>query len=163
MHDLPRDAGGRPTPAQEGAPGILVVDDELIVRDLLQRFLVLEGYRVLVAADGLEALALFRQHAGTIRAVVLDVLMPRMDGRDAFFAMRKADPAIPVLVMSGFAPGERAAEIIAQPGTTFIRKPFVLGDVLMRLESLLRTGALPVTTWRVESTSSTPRLDGITD
>ena len=163
MHPLPSNANGGTAPVRTADSWILVVDDEMVVRELLQRFLVLEGYRVLVAADGIEALSLFRQHPGLLQAVVLDVLMPRMDGRDAFLAMRDIDPTIPVMVMSGFAPGERAAEIIRQPGTTFIRKPFVLGDVLVGIETLVKGRERESATPRRESTSSTPRLEGITD
>lgn len=163
LHHAPADSGGIATSTRDGAPWILVVDDELIVRDLLQRFLVLEGYKVMCAGDGIEALELFHRYPGTFQAVILDVLMPRMDGCEAFYEMRKIDPAIAVIVMSGFAPGEGAAEIIGQGGTSFITKPFVLGDVLMKIEDLLGHGARPRSTWLTEPTSSTPRLEGITD
>jgi DNA-binding NtrC family response regulator len=163
MRHLAPDVIGSAASSRAEEPWILVVDDELIVRELLQRFLALEGYRALVAADGLEALALFHRHRGIFQAVVLDVLMPRMDGRDAFFAMRDVDPTIPVMVMSGFTPVERADEILRQPGTTFIRKPFVLGDVLVGLENLIRNRQPPGPSKPLDSTASTPRLEGITD
>ncbi len=163
LHRAPGDSGGIVTPSRDGAPWILVVDDELVVRDLLQRFLVLEGYKVMCAGDGIEALDIANRHPGMFQGVILDVLMPRMDGREAFHGLRKLDPNVAVLVMSGFAPGERAAEIIGQPGTSFIGKPFVLGDVLLKLEGLLGTGARPRATWLTEPTSSVPRLEGLTD
>jgi len=163
LHRAPGDSGGIASSERDGAPWILVVDDELVVRDLLQRFLVLEGYKVMSAADGMEALELFHRYPGTFQAVILDILMPRMDGCEAFHGLRKIDPNIAVLVMSGFAPGERAAEIIGQPATNFITKPFVLGDVLMRLENLLGTAPRPRSTWLTEPNSTTPRLEGITD
>jgi DNA-binding response OmpR family regulator len=149
--------------ARDGAPWILVVDDEQVVRDLLQRFLVLEGYKVMCAADGLEALDLFQRHPATFQAVILDVLMPRMDGCESFEAMREMDPAIPVIMMSGFTPGERTAAILGQPATSFVSKPFVLGDILMKIEGVLGHGARPRSTWLTEPSSSTPRLEGITD
>jgi CheY-like chemotaxis protein len=163
LHHAPGDSGGLASPPRDGAPWILVADDELVVRDLLESFLVLEGYKVMCAEDGIQALEMFQQHAGTFEVVILDVLMPRMDGRDALDALRKIDPSIPVIVMSGFAPGERVEEMIGQPGTSFITKPFVLGDVLMRIESVLGQGARPRSTWLTEPTSPTSRLEGITD
>jgi two-component system cell cycle sensor histidine kinase/response regulator CckA len=163
LHHAPGDSGGLAGPPRDGAPWILVADDELVVRDLLESFLVLEGYKVMCAEDGIQALEMFQQHAGTFEVVILDVLMPRMDGRDALDALRKIDPSIPVIVMSGFAPGERVEEMIGQPGTSFITKPFVLGDVLIRIESVLGQGARPRSTWLTEPTSPTSRLEGITD
>jgi len=163
MRDLAPDESGSAASGRADLPWVLVVDDELIIRGLLQSFLELEGYRVLVAADGLEGLTLFHRHQGRFQAVILDVLMPRMDGRDAFFAMRDADPTIPAMVMSGFTPGDRADEILRQPGTTFIRKPFVLGDVLVGLEGLVRNRERPSPARPLDTTASTPRLEGITD
>jgi CheY-like chemotaxis protein len=162
-HYAPGESGGLASPPRDGAPWILVVDDEPVARDLLESFLVLEGYKVMCAQDGIEALELFQQHAGTFEVVILDVLMPRMDGCDALEALRGIDPTIPVIVMSGFAPGERVERMIGQPGTSFITKPFVLGDVLIRIESVLGHGARPRSTWLAEPTSTTPRLEGITD
>ena len=164
LHHAAGDAGGVATSPRDDAPWILVADDELVVRDLLQRFLGLEGYRVMCAADGMEAITLFHNHPGTFRAVILDVLMPRMDGCATFREMRKLDPNVAVLVMSGFAPGENASQIIGQRGTSFISKPFVLGDVLIKLEGLLGgASAGQRSTWLTEPGSSVPRLEGITD
>jgi DNA-binding response OmpR family regulator len=148
--------------AGRGVPWVLVVDDELVVRDLLERFLSLEGYKVMSASDGIEAIRLFHAHPGMFQAVLLDVVMPRMDGPDTFFALRELDPGLPVLIMSGFVPGDRGADIIGRAGTTFIHKPFVLGDVLLKLESLLRADQRPQTPAKPPSTG-TGRLEGITD
>src|SRR5437868_2347690 len=90
-----------------GVPWVLVIDDDVVVRDLLERFLTLERFKVMCGSDGIDALRLFQAHPGTFQAAVLDVLMPRMDGRDTFHALRQMDPSLPVLFMSGFAPGER--------------------------------------------------------
>lgn len=162
-HHAAADSGGMPGSARDGASWILVVDDELVVRDLLQRFLALEGYKVMCAADGVEGLELFHRHPGAFQAVILDVIMPRMNGTDLFAAIRRINPTIGVVVMSGFAPGDQAAEIIGQPGTSFINKPFVLGDILMKVEEFVGHEARPRSTWLAEPTTSTPRLEGITD
>jgi DNA-binding NtrC family response regulator len=163
LHHAPAESGGFASAAPEGASWILVVDDELVVRDLLQRFLALEGYKVMCAADGIEGLELFTRHPGAFRAVILDVLMPRMNGAELFTAIRTINPTLGVIVMSGFAPGEQVADIIGQPHTSFINKPFVLGDVLMKVEDLLGREARPRSTWLTEPTTSPSRLEGITD
>ena len=163
IYHTPTEAGGSTAPDARDAPWVLVVDDELVVRDLLQRFLALEGYRVVCAADGFEALEALRAHPGVFRLVILDVLMPRMDGYEAFQEIRAMHLDMPVIAMSGFAPGERVAEIIAQPGTGFIAKPFVLGDVLVKVESMLGHAVRPRSTWLTEPSSSPGRLEGITD
>jgi two-component system cell cycle sensor histidine kinase/response regulator CckA len=162
LHHAPADPGGIAGPSRDGVPRILVADDELVSRDLLQRFLTLEGYQVACANDGLEALERFRREPGAFQAVILDVLMPRMDGCDAFQEIRRIDPDMPVIVMSGFAPGERAAEIIGQPGTDFIAKPFVLGDVLVKIERLTDR-AVRRPSWPTAPATSPGRLEGITD
>ena len=123
LHHAAGDAGGIANSPRDDAPWILVADDELVVRDLLQRFLTLEGYTVKCAADGMEAITLFRNHPGAFRAAILDVLMPRVDGCAAFHEIRKLDPNVAVLVMSGFAPGENASQIIGRPGEGVTLKP----------------------------------------
>lgn len=150
--------------AGRGVPWVLVIDDDVVVRDLLERFLTLEGFKVMCATDGLDAVRLFQQHPGMFQAAVLDVLMPRMDGRDTFLALRAMDPSFPILIMSGFAPGERVDEIIGRPGTQFIHKPFVLGDVLIRLEGLMARRSVSMMPLRPATPpSTTKRLEGITD
>lgn len=108
---------------------ILVVDDEPQVRQLASRALEREGYRVIQATDGLEALGLFTNDA-RIDLLVTDVRMPHTDGIVLAAALRRRYPLIPVLFMSGYP---RGTEPAPEP---FLAKPFelhVLCDSVRRL------------------------------
>jgi CheY-like chemotaxis protein len=115
---------------------ILVVDDEPLIRDVLVTVLRDEGYAVVTADDGLAALELVQQQAPAL--VLMDVMMPRMDGRMAFRAMRNHAPGngLPIVLMSAMAePADLDAEIAA-----FLRKPVDLEDLLALVARLLMDG-----------------------
>jgi two-component system response regulator MprA len=115
---------------------LLVVDDDLDIRDALQDVFELEGYAVLLAADGLEALAQLRQVETPPGLILLDLMMPRMDG----FAFREAlrhDAAlsdIPVLVASADLDIKGAAEGLDVAG--WLRKPLDLSELLSAVKRL---------------------------
>lgn len=115
---------------------LLVVDDDLDIRDALQDVFELEGYAVLLAADGLEALAQLRQAESPPHLILLDLMMPRMDG----FAFREAlrhDSAlseIPVLVASADLDVKGAAEGLDVAG--WLRKPLDLSELLSTVKRL---------------------------
>ena len=89
----------------ELAPGngelILVADDDAAVGELLRRCLEEHGYRVVLAANGVEAVSLFKQHGSAVALVVTDIAMPLMDGIQAAKAMRQVRPRVPILFLSG--------------------------------------------------------------
>lgn len=112
-------------------PTILVVDDDASLRDLVAEMLARGGYRALVAADGVQALALARAHAPAIRAVLLDLMMPTMTGEELLPLLREHLPETPVLVQSGLAQEESLRRLCALGIRGFLQKPF-------RSEQLLR-------------------------
>ena len=119
---------------------ILVVDDEPAVRDALQRALRLEGYEVELAADGAEALR--RLASSAPDALVLDLLMPHVDGLEVCRRLRAAGDQTPVLVLTARdAVSDRVAGLDAG-ADDYLVKPFALEELLARLRALLRrTGA----------------------
>jgi two-component system response regulator MprA len=119
---------------------ILVVDDELAVRTALERALRLEGYDVELAADGVEALE--RLPETDPDALVLDVLMPRMDGIAATTQLRARGDRTPILLLTARdAVADRVAGLDAG-ADDYLVKPFALEELLARLRALLRrTGA----------------------
>jgi two-component system, OmpR family, response regulator MprA len=119
---------------------ILVVDDELAVRTSLERALRLEGYDVELAADGVEALE--RLPETEPDALVLDVLMPRMDGIAATTQLRARGDRTPILLLTARdAVADRVAGLDAG-ADDYLVKPFALEELLARLRALLRrTGA----------------------
>jgi CheY-like chemotaxis protein len=95
----------RSVPGRETSPGaatVLVVEDNEMVRRLAVRILEKMGFRVLEAADGVEALEVFEEHRDRIRVVLCDVTMPRMGGWETLSALRRIDPEIPVILTSGY-------------------------------------------------------------
>jgi CheY-like chemotaxis protein len=142
--------GIRPTPptAELSLPaglvgsGIaLVVDDQSFVRDVTTRFLERIGFTPIVAVDGVEGVAAFRQHAGQVRLILLDLAMPRMDGTEALAEIRRLDPAVPIILMSGFSQKLTIDNFAETRPSGIIAKPFDLEMLKARIEAVLRTSA----------------------
>ena len=115
---------------------ILVVDDDRAVRDSLRRSLQYNGYDVDVAADGAEALA--RVPGARPDAIVMDVMMPRLDGLEATRALRAAGNEVPILVLTARdAVGDRVDGLDAG-ADDYLTKPFALEELLARLRALTR-------------------------
>jgi len=117
---------------------ILVVDDERAVRDSLRRALALEGYEVEVAADGAEALARLAANGAHPDAMVLDVLMPEVDGLEVCRRLRAGGSRLPVLMLTARdAVDDRVAGLDAG-ADDYVVKPFALEELLARVRALLR-------------------------
>src|SRR5207342_1610210 len=125
------------TPIGTGTkPRVLVVHDDKAVRESLRRSLEFNGYDVSMACDGAEALAGIAVAAPDI--VVMDVMMPRLDGIEATKALRKAGNDVPVLVLTARdAVGDRVEGLDAG-ADDYLTKPFALQELLARLRALLR-------------------------
>ena len=117
---------------------ILVVDDEAAVRDSLQRALALEGYDVELAADGDEALD--RLDTGEVApdAIVLDVLMPNVDGLETARRLRGAGNRTPILMLTARDEVEARVAGLDAGADDYVVKPFALAELLARLRALLR-------------------------
>jgi len=123
------------------ASRILVVDDERAVRDSLRRALELEGYEVDLAVDGREALE--RLEAGDEPdAVILDVLMPHVDGLETCRRLRRSGSRLPVLMLTARDAVENRVAGLDAGADDYVAKPFALAELLARVRALLRrTGA----------------------
>ena len=123
---------------------ILVVDDDAAVRDAVRRALQLEGYEVELAGDGAEALGLLEGSGEQADAVVLDVLMPGLDGLEVCRRLRAGGNAVPVLMLTARDEvSDRVAGLDAG-ADDYLVKPFALEELLARLRALLRrTGTAP--------------------
>ena len=129
-----------PAAASSAKPHVLVVDDDKAVRESLRRSLEFNGYAVSLAADGAEALAGIGGLANGIGpdVVVMDVMMPRLDGIETTKALRKAGNDVPVLVLTARdAVGDRVEGLDAG-ADDYLTKPFALQELLARLRALLR-------------------------
>jgi two-component system, OmpR family, response regulator MprA len=116
---------------------ILVVDDERAVRDSLRRALELEGYDVELAADGREALDRLEREPEP-DAVILDVLMPAVDGLEVCERLRRAGRLLPVLMLTARAEVENRVSGLDAGADDYLTKPFALEELLARLRAILR-------------------------
>jgi two-component system response regulator MprA len=118
---------------------ILVVDDDRAVREALERALGLEGYDVELAADGAEALASVERHEPD--AIVLDVLMPGVDGLEVCRVLRKAQSRVPILMLTVRDDLGDRIEGLDAGADDYLGKPFELEELLARVRALLRRTA----------------------
>jgi two-component system cell cycle sensor histidine kinase/response regulator CckA len=117
---------------------ILVVDDEAAIAEITRHTLEAHGYRVMTAADGAEALDLFRQHQGEVRAVLTDMMMPVMDGPATIRAIRRLDAVVPIIAASGLSDPTRAAGDAAVDVAATLSKPFTAKILLRTVKKVLR-------------------------
>jgi two-component system cell cycle sensor histidine kinase/response regulator CckA len=140
--NAPRDqVTASPIPARSGhGELILVVDDERHIREMTSTMLSRHGYRVILAADGAEAAAVFAQQAAEIRLVITDLHMPNLDGAMLGRALRRINPNAKVLVVSGLssALGNRPSDYKAEEfAHAFLHKPFKPDALLTKVHALL--------------------------
>ena len=103
---------------------VLVADDESVMRTVARAFLKQWGYETLIAENGLMAVDLYRERAGEIDLVILDMIMPEMNGRDCFFAMKNIRPDVKIVISSGFSRNENIQDLKEHGLKGFVRKPF---------------------------------------
>jgi PAS domain S-box-containing protein len=129
-----------PTPAPEPpAPlaTILVVEDEAGIRALVRKILRRQGYEVLEAANGEDALMLCREHGPRVELLITDVLMPQMGGRELVERLQTQGHAMKVLYVSGYTDDTTIYSGDLPPGTAFLQKPFTLGSLLDKVKEVL--------------------------
>ncbi len=111
------------------AGAVLVVDDEDTVREVASSMLREIGLSVVAARDGLEAVEVFRAHPDSIRLVLLDMTMPRMDGEDTLREIRRIRSDVPVILSSGYAHHALKDRLAAIGASRFIQKPYAMGEL----------------------------------
>jgi len=120
------------------APRILVVDDERALRDSLRRALALEGYDVELATDGQDALQRLAADPVAPDAIVLDVLMPGLDGLEVARRLREAGDRTPILMLTARAEVEDRVAGLDAGADDYVVKPFALDELFARVRALLR-------------------------
>lgn len=120
-------------PAAETGALLLVVDDEASVRNFMKTALESADYRVLAACDGQEGLEVFAANRGEIRAVVLDLTMPRMDGWEVLARLRAIDPDLPVVLTSGYTEPALPAMVREGDAPLFVQKPFLMETLVEKV------------------------------
>ena len=136
-----QDIHAEPAPEQEPAGGrgqtVLIVEDEPAMREVTRRILSRSGYNVIVAATGHEAIEIAASHPGDIDALLTDVVMPRMLGKEAAERIGALRPGLKVLFMSGYAQGVLDTQGIVEVGVNLIQKPFSEAQLLATLGQII--------------------------
>jgi two-component system, cell cycle sensor histidine kinase and response regulator CckA len=117
---------------------ILVVDDEAAIRDITKASLETCNYRILTARDGIEATVLYAQHKDEVHAVLMDMMMPDMDGLTATLTLRKINPLVKIIAVSGLPTNDRLRGAIGKDIEAFLPKPYTTQELLETLRSVLQ-------------------------
>jgi PAS domain S-box-containing protein len=116
---------------------ILLVEDEEMLRELGVSILESEGFRVLAAKDGVEAVSLFETHSEEIGLVVCDLGLPRLGGREAFLKMKERKPSVRAIVASGYLEPTIRSEMLKAGVIDTIQKPYDFNDLLAKIRSVI--------------------------
>jgi len=120
-----------------GREYLLLIEDEPDVADLASEMLAEEGYRVVIAHDGFEALKIYEQIGNQIGLVILDYFLPVIDGDAVFEELRSINPSVNVVLSSGFAEQTKIAAMLSQGLSGFIPKPYSREKLLEQVRSTL--------------------------
>lgn len=115
---------------------VLVVDDEPPLREICSEILTAGGYTYSLCENGVDAVDFMKKNGEDIDMVILDVLMPRMNGHDTFYELRKINPSLKIIMMSGFLHKNELKGILKETNTAFIQKPFTEDQLLKKMMSL---------------------------
>jgi PAS domain S-box-containing protein len=120
-----------------GTETILLVDDEKRILDLGKDILSLGGYRIITATNGQEALEIFREKRADVSLVVLDLIMPRMGGRECLEGLLNIDPTVKVILASGYSTNGPSNDAVASGACGFISKPYDAKQILHLVRNVL--------------------------
>jgi len=113
-----------------GTETVLIVDDEPMITDLARDMLLRYGYHVLIAGSGEEALQLYQRRSGDIAPVILDMVMPGMQGREVFARLREINPEVKVIVSSAYSHDRDADDLLKQGAAGFAQKPYRIAELV---------------------------------
>jgi len=132
---------GQLRPGLKGNETILLVDDEPMVRDLGTEILRGYGYKVIEACNGLEALEIFRHKKAEIDLVILDLLMPKLSGKETLERLRQLDSTLKILICSGYGSREPDSKLPGRDGhVLLVHKPFKPEELVYAVRKMLDTG-----------------------
>ncbi|HTY59902.1 MAG TPA: PAS domain S-box protein [Bacteroidota bacterium] len=130
------EVASRPEGGQET---ILVVDDEETIRFLVRDILEEIGYNVLAAADGYQAVEMYRNRESEIDLVILDMTMPGMGGRETFEKLKELNPRVRAVLSTGYSEDERARQMLAMGVKAFVQKPYRIDDLASAVRRILES------------------------
>ncbi len=118
---------------------ILVVEDEEELLDITKKILEKHGYKVITANNGEEAIALYSQHKEEIKVVLIDVMMPVMGGSASIQEIRKINPEVKIIAVSGLIEKDKLTEV-ADLTNAFLSKPYAIEKLLQTIHEVLSEG-----------------------
>ncbi len=127
----------KPVSTNQTKGTILIVDDEMLIREIANAILTDIGFDILEAVDGKEAVELYRQHQPTISAVLLDMTMPQMDGKTCFSELKKINPDVQVLLSSGYSEQDINKLFAGHAPAGFIQKPYMPEALQQKMVEIL--------------------------
>ncbi len=122
-----------------GTETILVIEDEEVLRNLAKVILVLKGYTVLIAEDGMQGVEMYQSHQEEIAVVLSDIGLPTLSGQDVFRRIREINPEAKVIMASGFIDPETKSEMYKAGLRHFIQKPYLHDEVLQKIREVIDT------------------------
>ena len=133
-----------------GHETILLIDDEKVILDVASRILKRLGYNVLTTSDGHEGLRLFAERRQEIALVILDMVMPKLGGREVFRRLKEIDPGVRVLLSSGYSADGDTQAILSEGVLGFVQKPYALNELAQAVKRAIKpNGAVAVQPVRV--------------
>ncbi|MGM0453382.1 MAG: response regulator, partial [Thermodesulfobacteriota bacterium] len=127
----------RKNAVRTGTETILLVDDEEMIREVGEELLAGLGHRILLADSGKQAAAIVAEKSDEIDLVILDFTMPEMGGAETFRRLKEIDPAVCVLISSGYSLNEELQNILQEGASGFIQKPFNLEQLSQKLSEIM--------------------------
>ncbi|RCJ19722.1 hybrid sensor histidine kinase/response regulator [Nostoc minutum NIES-26] len=125
------------TPLTGNGELILVVDDEPAIQDITKTSLETHQYQTLIASDGIEAIALYAKHAEKISAVLIDLMLPSLDGLTAIRTLKKINPQVKIVATSGLLSRNKLEALDNAGVATFLSKPYTINELLLALQKVL--------------------------
>lgn len=122
-----------------GNETILLIDDEDTIRELGKEVLETLGYSVVLAADGMEAVGLYTEMKGKIDLIILDIVMPRIGGKETFKKLKSMNPDVKVIISSGYSIDGEAQEILNSGASAFIQKPYKITEISLLIRRVLES------------------------
>jgi CheY-like chemotaxis protein len=126
-----------PLTMEKGSETILLVDDEPMIIEIGREILAVLGYEVLTAASGQKAIDVYRSNQDRIDLFIIDMIMPQMSGSELFDRLKKINPAVKVLLSSGYSIDGQAREILNRGCDGFIQKPFSVSQLSVKIREIL--------------------------
>jgi PAS domain S-box-containing protein len=123
-----------------GSETVLVAEDDEALRKLSRTLLEHAGYTVLVAANGEDAVNMFVQHQDAVQLAILDMIMPRKSGKEAYEEIRRIKPGIPVIFVSGYTADKLQIDDLQEEGVEFLSKPISVTVLIQKVRELLDRG-----------------------